>query len=485
MSWAIGYDSRNRLTAIDKTTSDTDLDGDFDDSDFSKSTAQALSLDPASNKLLGFTQTLTKVKGTKTVSTVSSNVAYSLDANGALTSDGLRGFEYDNANRLSKISIVKDGEAAKVRYLHNALGQRTFKGEPEAEQTLPNETELGQDFISWLKSNFKWLFAQAQANTSIGTGYTFADGHLPEWAVLGEYDNGSAAGKGRTEYIWLPTEDGQAIPVGMFRNGKFFAIHTNHLGTPRLVTNEDNKPVWQWPYSAFGNNKPTGVLKATPNPKAAITNVPVLLKATAAIEMNLRFPGQYADDEAGSFYNYQRSYLASQGRYTQNDPIGLAAGWNRFGYVEGDPLSLVDPEGLAPTKGLVWLVKICKTGIKKIRQVSPEEAARLAKQGKDLETNRSMAKKVAKAASGGKKPIKDPVHPDRTTGSTEGRKPHYHPNPRSGSHIFYSMATALTLAGQVDCDDCTLGYIAEGMDLFNPLSLPKDLMDLTGIGVPD
>ncbi|MGE0498587.1 MAG: RHS repeat-associated core domain-containing protein [Ramlibacter sp.] len=368
LSWTAGYDSRNRLTsfnrngseasytydansnrltAIDKTTSDTDLDGDFDDSDFSKSTAQALSVDPASNKLLGFTQTLTKVKGTKTVSTVSSNVAYSLDANGALTSDGLRGFDYDNANRLSKISIVKDGEAAKVRYLHNALGQRTFKGEPEAEQTLPNETELGQDFISWLKSNFKWLFAQAQANTSIGTGYTFADGHLPEWAVLGEYDNGSAAGKGRTEYIWMPTEDGGAIPVGMFRNGKFFAIHTDHLGTPRLVTNEDNKPVWQWPYSAFGSNKPTGILKATPNPKAAITNQPVLLKATAATEMNLRFPGQYADDEAGSFYNYQRSYLASQGRYTQNDPIGLGGGLNRFAYVGGNPLRYTDPKGLA------------------------------------------------------------------------------------------------------------------------------------------
>jgi hypothetical protein len=47
------------------------------------------------------------------------------------------------------------------------------------------------------------------------------------------------------------------------------------------------------------------------------------------------------------------------------------------------------------------------------------------------------------------------------------------------------MATALTLAGQVDCEDCTLAHIAEGLDFFNPLSLPKDLMDLTDIGVPD
>ena len=90
------YDANsNRLSAIDKTTSDTDLDGEFDDSDFSKSTGQALNIDPASNKLLGFTQTFTKVRGTRTLSILNTNVAYTLDANGALTSDGLRDFEYE------------------------------------------------------------------------------------------------------------------------------------------------------------------------------------------------------------------------------------------------------------------------------------------------------------------------------------------------------------------------------------------------------
>lgn len=59
-----------------------------------------------------------------------------------------------------------------MRYLHNALGQRVFKGEIQVEQTLPEEETLGVDFIAWLKSNFWWLFNRAQANTSIGTAYS-------------------------------------------------------------------------------------------------------------------------------------------------------------------------------------------------------------------------------------------------------------------------------------------------------------------------
>src|SRR5205085_11965548 len=126
------------------------------------------------------------------------------------------------------------------------------------EQTAPGTATLDDGFITWLKKQFGWLFTQAQASASVGTAYVYGDGQIPPWALLGEYDNGSASGKGRTEYIWLPTPDGNAIPVGIYRGGKFYAIHTDHLGTPRLMTDETGAPVWQWPYSAFGLTKPTG-----------------------------------------------------------------------------------------------------------------------------------------------------------------------------------------------------------------------------------
>jgi RHS repeat-associated protein len=193
------------------------------------------------------------------------------------------------------------------------------------------------------------LFLKAQASTSVGTAFVWGDGAIPGWALLGEYDNGSSKGSGRTEYIWLPTEDGSAIPIGLYRNGRFFAIHTDHLGTPRLMTDDANKPVWQWPYSAFGTTKPTGILKATPNPKAAMTNRPMLLKATAPQELNLGFPGWYRDPEMGEgvFYNGQRDAVsAGTGRFFQVDPVRLLGGLNLFTYADASALNGTDPDGL-------------------------------------------------------------------------------------------------------------------------------------------
>ena len=109
-------------------------------------------------------------------------------------------------------------------------------------------------------------------------------------------------------------------------------IHADHLGTPRAITRpSDNQKVWEW-----SNTEPFGANLPNEDPSATGT----------AFKFNLRFPGQYADVETGTNYNYFRDYDPATGRYIQSDPIGLKGGVNTFAYVGGKPISKNDPRGL-------------------------------------------------------------------------------------------------------------------------------------------
>jgi RHS repeat-associated protein len=51
-------------------------------------------------------------------------------------------------------------------------------------------------------------------------------------------------------------------------------------------------------------------------------------------------------DGAGTLYRRNRQYDPATGRFTQEDPIGLAGGINLYGFGSGDPLNYSDPLGL-------------------------------------------------------------------------------------------------------------------------------------------
>jgi RHS repeat-associated protein len=50
-------------------------------------------------------------------------------------------------------------------------------------------------------------------------------------------------------------------------------------------------------------------------------------------------------DATGTLYRRARYYDPQTGRFTQEDPIGLAGGLNLYGYAGGDPVNLSDPSG--------------------------------------------------------------------------------------------------------------------------------------------
>jgi RHS repeat-associated protein len=54
-------------------------------------------------------------------------------------------------------------------------------------------------------------------------------------------------------------------------------------------------------------------------------------------------------DATGQVYLRNRYYDPLTGRFTQEDPIGLAGGINLYGFADGDPVGYSDPYGLSPT----------------------------------------------------------------------------------------------------------------------------------------
>ena len=52
------------------------------------------------------------------------------------------------------------------------------------------------------------------------------------------------------------------------------------------------------------------------------------------------------NDSTGLYFYRARYYNPGLQRFVSEDPIGLAGGVNQYGYVDGDPLSFIDPLGL-------------------------------------------------------------------------------------------------------------------------------------------
>jgi len=68
------------------------------------------------------------------------------------------------------------------------------------------------------------------------------------------------------------------------------------------------------------------------------------------IEQNLRFQGQYFDQETGLHYNRFRYYDPDIGRFVSQDPIGIEGGENVYQYAP-NPIRWTDPRGLRPKPG--------------------------------------------------------------------------------------------------------------------------------------
>jgi RHS repeat-associated protein len=349
-TWSASYDRAGRLSTLNKTSPSTqdsttyqyDPNGNLTSSQRERAgttTTRSYRTESSHNKLLGFEQTTRSASAS-----ASTSVTHQYDAAGNLQSDGLHQYHYDSQGRLQSSQTGQGPDAPTTRYAHNALGQRVFKTEPlyaaaSSKDGALDDEEEDTGLLQTLVDFFTRLWNPAKSDAEhLGWAYLYDE----DGSLLGEYGMGGAQSAGQSQYIYLPTAQGP-IPIAAEIDNRPYAIHTDHLGTPRRLTQADGQAAWQWAYSAYGDEAPTLGAKRftneTTNPTTGATNI-------APVRFNLRYPGQYFDAESGLHYNYFRSYDPRTGRYTQADPIGLSGGWNRFSYVDGNPLNRFDPDGL-------------------------------------------------------------------------------------------------------------------------------------------
>jgi RHS repeat-associated protein len=234
-----------------------------------------------------YNTTLTSSNRLNSVTTPARNFSY--DNAGNTQTDGIFSAVYGPSGRMS--SLTKGGVT--TNYVYNNLGQRIVKYDTAGNAVSFVYDQAGQ--------------------------------------LLGEYV--ASTGAALREYVWLGNIPVAVLipdPANPANPPLVNYIHTDHLNTPRVVVDRNNNLRWTWAAAGpFGgaapNNNPSGV---------------------GAFTLNLRFPGQYADQESGLFYNHFRDYDPATGRYVESDPIGLAGGINTYAYVNGNPLSDTDSQGL-------------------------------------------------------------------------------------------------------------------------------------------
>ncbi|WP_293381809.1 DUF5675 family protein [Phenylobacterium sp.] len=266
--------------------------------------ADSYTYDAAGNRT-DFARTLggTTTHATPILSATNNQVTQTQDASGAT----IRSFSYRAGGDLSQ-----DAGGYTYVYSYNArkrVTDVTISGTDTASYGYDFKGQRVWRALNLPGADFNYIFDEA--------------GHL-----LAEHDG--ATGAVMREYVWLDD-----MPVAMIdstgASPAIYYIHTGQLDDPQVMTDATQAKVWDAYLEPFG---------------AAQTFT------TASVILALRLPGQYFEDELGAVaanQNWNRDYDTSLGRYMEADPLGIEAGQNLYSYVDGDPLWLIDPQGLEVT----------------------------------------------------------------------------------------------------------------------------------------
>lgn len=130
-------------------------------------------------------------------------------------------------------------------------------------------------------------------------------------------------------------------------------VHTDHLGTTRLITdntetggNPDPQVIYTAIFTAFGEEVSV-LVDHDADPQTALVSGDADRYGYGGTH---GYQSHVWHDDDSDWFPFQhvgaRYYDPSTGRFLQRDPIGVAGGLNLYNYVGGRPMTLFDPSGL-------------------------------------------------------------------------------------------------------------------------------------------
>ena len=215
---------------------------------------------------------------------------YAYDKNGNLTSDGTHTYGWDAENRLTTATIpgAAGAAATTASYSYDEYHRRVKK-------TVGTTTT----YFLWSGDT---LLAEYSGTGTLQRRYLYAGDFAP--AQVHDIAGTTTA---------------------------VYDVHTDHLDTPRLLTDSTGATVWT------SHHEPFGKAHIASDPDGDGTH----------LAFPFRFPGQYEDDETGLHYNRYRYYDPHIGRYLSPDPLGQRGGIHTYQYALNDPVHITDSRGLA------------------------------------------------------------------------------------------------------------------------------------------
>jgi len=257
-------------------------------------------------------------------------------------------FTYDEINRLQ---TAKRGDGQHYQYsfdkgdnllsIATPEGMRTFR--PSLGNKL-NQAHYQHDPVGNRAADDRHRYTWDAENRLVGISYK-AD---PQKSTEFRYDGQSrrvaiietdGIRKTETKYTWCgnvicQAKDAQDRPVayyfsqGVYRpqakGNKKEYYAKDYLGSIRDVLDEKGSPIARYDYDPYGN-----------------------LTSDPAKAPEFGYAGMHYHALSGLYLTKYRAYDPQSGRWLSRDPIGEAGGINLYAYVGGNPVSFIDPLGLA------------------------------------------------------------------------------------------------------------------------------------------